>query len=433
MEKTINHVKNCIAEVANGLIYIMVGLAIFSYFPEHSPHFAAFALFAVIPLAAYLTRCLVHQLWLFFPLHLLVPLVIFFVFRHSIGQVTMFLFVAVIQIWVSIAIRVNIYVNPNRSDFSSAAVPPIVPVAVGAILYMLTGLGSLVALVTLSVALHLLHRFLAQFVHYSDMTRRTTGTMPTKRIFTVDFLLVAAFTLATVLLMAVFSGSEILTGVGAWLLECLRLLLVWFFSVFSVVPEDMPVLVGQGPITPVIPAELIAAEERVKGPIAAIVEQILIAFATALVLALILAALVTLILLIRRAFKKRARVIEASPDEEKGDVVEVLKRRVSRERGPRRRLLRSADEKIRQIFAAVIMKRMGQADAADISSPILAGSTAREMLAVFPDEPEAALRLTDLYEKARYARESCTAADVRMARGLAREMSKTNAQSGKNT
>ncbi|MDR0220869.1 MAG: hypothetical protein LBI54_05630 [Lachnospiraceae bacterium] len=420
MQTTINHAKNCLAEIINYTLFVMVEIAFLAYLSTDEPGFFTYAVLALIPLAYYFVRCYVHRIWLFALLHLLPLVLVFGAFDHDIAQKALFFVAAAVQAIVSLAIRIDIYSESPRADYGVTAALPPVAIVFGLIMFLLTRYDRILALTIVFIALYLFYHYLGQFLYYTDMNRRTTGHVPAGEIFNLNIILVGAFTLISVLVMAGVAGQEVFSAFARWLYNTVSRFLRWLASLLPSSGEGGPAEELAAP-----PAEEAAtglpfteAPEPL-GLLAQIIEQALVTLATILFYALLAAALWGLFVLIRAAFRRRFGKEKTADGE--GDLVEIIARPVRKAKEKRRRLIfAGADERIRGIFARVVERRFSEQANGDTTAYILLHSgTARELLALFDGEPEPARALVALYEKARYACESCTGADVREARRLA--------------
>ena len=466
----INHTKNCIAEVANYLLFVMGEAALFSFFPDQAPQPAIICLLGSVPLLFYLIRCKIHKFWLFALLHI-IPLVIILgaPFGHLV-QTIVFFAVALVQAILSVSVRIAVYTRPERSDYGMALASPIVAVVIAAAIYLLRGVEIIPFLTMAFIAGFFLDRFLKHFIHYTDMSRRTTGHMPTKSIFAACALLVGAFTLIVTIMMGGFAGRLFIVRIGAWLLELLRLFVVWLIGLIVIEEQASEMSLSPEGELPPIPGELTELAEEGTHILIEILNVLFSVFAAIVTAALVAALIYGLVRLIRAAFSKRAREGAQAVDKKKGDIVEKLSRR--EKIGPKRaRLFLTNDEKIRRIFAATISRQSRKCQADAGAYTITKSSTAREMLQLFvtPDagfpetsvtpqinllageesagSPETSVTpqcfnagppetsvtpqcfnagppesLISLYEKARYAAQSCDSADARTARKLARQI-----------
>ncbi|MDR2547451.1 MAG: DUF4129 domain-containing protein [Lachnospiraceae bacterium] len=455
MEKNITIVKNCIAEILNGIPHIIVALGIFSVIPDETPPLVFFPVMIVVPLILLFIRLQVHYLWLFNLLHIALPFVIIFIFIGESAWQIIFGLSALIQVVISytvkvaansraahLAISTAISENectaigeglPNEGeiptneslidfpiDYGSDAVAPMVTVAFAAIFYLLTGVSGLIFLLMISIALYFFYHYLTHYLVYNDMCRRTTGTVPSKDIFAADLSLVGGFTLITVILMALFAGREIMVGIGAWFLEWLRRFLTWLFALGNKGSQEMEVqeltLVEEA----VEIGEMLPEIEMANRPFLVIVEAMVVILSIAVTAVIIVALVFTMVKLIKFAFGLRLRWVKTAEVEAEKDIVEKLRWQKRETRREKRKLFRSADEKVRRIFSDTICKRRIKWEKIHNNTCYFTAkdSTAREMSALFPEAKEEVEILVSLYEKARYAANTCTAADVRTARSI---------------
>jgi hypothetical protein len=416
MLQIIAHLKNCLIEIQNYLLFIMVELMIFGYFLDKQPAWFNYLVLGTIPIACYFIRCFIHRFWLFALLHLVPLVLVFGTFADLLVERIVFTFAVVVQIIISLAVRIAVYTQPERASYGGTATLPIIAVAMGAFFFLLKGPESLIVLTISFIALHFLERYLGQFLYYIDINRRTTGNMPLKEIFILDFPIVGGFTLITVLLMLSVAVRESLGRFVSWLLLLLRDLLRWLISLIPSGAATEEEMLAEEPLP-----DMLSGLPETPGDVAGsnlLLQALEIAMAillVAVVVILVVGAVLAAVALVKAVFKLRLRGKNIAEDDVNRDLIEILKRpkRVAK---PKRKhlLFRSADEKIRALFAATMLKQAQN----NMRYFPLQTATPCELLALFEEEREAASVLVGLYEKARYAKESCTNADFRLAKKI---------------
>lgn len=414
MEKVILHIKNGIAEIHNYLLFVMAQMVIISYISGKAPGFFILAALGVLPLIYYLIRCKIHNFWFFCALHVVPIFLIWILIDDFLATKIIFITIAFLQAAFSIGTRIAVYTRPERDDYGSAIVLPFFIGLLGTSLYLVSRDTRLVVIIIIITVLHFSHMYLSHFLHYIDMSSRTTGNVPVKDILATDLALVGGFMLIMVSFMSLFIGRDLLLGLGGWLLSLLRKLfaLLDFFA-SRVSENEATVQENQG-----LQIEEIVINEP--SDFAIVLEYIFeIVSSVVIVVGTILLIYITIIL-IRNVFRGRARGKKLSEDGDI-DVVEKIKRtKNGRKDTAKRSIFLTADEKIRRIFVKLIRKKKEKLYGLNNEGYLIRdGSTARELLILFDDQPESAGLIVALYEKARYARESCTNADVRTARKLA--------------
>ncbi len=426
MERKILHIKNCIAEVMNYLLYVMAELAFFSAFTGEKPNVFRFMIPVAVPLFFYLVRCRVHRFWLFLLIHLLPFVWIIFGYGDSISQKFVFFLVAMIQVMVSLYIRITLFSDPNRIDYGIHPAPP--PLAVGmgvALLLFNDKLGvagtelTLIQIVIIFMLLYFVCLFMDNFLHYTEMSRKTTGNIPMKSIFLVDFAVVGGFAGICVIMMAAFADRSLGKALGEFIKRIMRAVLIFFIYVINFISS----LFKDSPMEELPPSEQInMMPKAVTGNslLAQIIDMLLTVIGTALAIAFAGAAIYGLVMLIKRAFAYR-KEDKLAQEDESGDIIEKLERKKkSNDTGRLSGWFKTPDEKIRKIFLVTLRKKCRQKTDQDWER-LLRYGTARECLALFgEDGGETALSFIHIYEKARYAKEECTAADAKEAARLAK-------------
>lgn len=415
MERFILHLKNCIAEIMTYLLFVMLEMAFFSYYGIVVPSFFLLSILALVSLYFYFIRVKIHYLWLFALLHL-VPLAMIWVgFEGNMAYRLTFLVIATFQLIFSFGIRIAVHTDSERSDYGHDIVlqpKAILPftLSVGMLIYFVNNRASIIAIVIALIVLSFFHLYMRQFLHYIDMSRRTTGNVPKKDILMVNLLSFGGFILLSVLLMALASGRDFLAGFGRSMINYLIRFINWVFLL----------LVFEGGTDEIN----YQATEQMLGTlptssnskIGIVLENILISLVVLVLLALISGVIIKFIITIIKAFRSRAREGIVRNDGKESDVIEKLVRPAREKKAGRWwGLFRTNDEKIRRIFAEVAEKKAKE------SYPSLCHATARELLLSFGGDLAAEL-FVELYEKARYAQESCTADDVKMAKKLGKDL-----------
>ncbi|MCL2254397.1 MAG: hypothetical protein FWC09_08120 [Lachnospiraceae bacterium] len=414
MEKQIIHIKNIIAEMLIYLILVMIEVFVFSKFQEQKPHVFWYVFFGIISIGYYLIRTKIHNFWLFALLTVIPPVFTFLTFDEFIAQKIVFGIAVLIQAIISFNVRMAVYLRVEKTDYGVSAIPSYAAVIIGTGLYLFSNLSTITWLTAIFIGLNIVYQYLGNFLHYVDMSRRTTGKMPLKNIFTLNLSLVGSFALITFLLMALVAGRDILLGIGDWFLNLLR----------RIVRFLTPAPKENEPVDPLLQQEAIVRQDEVfyelfpeqeVSKAAEVAENILILIFTALVIVLAIAFVTAVILLIIAVFRSRARKIVLADGDGTNDIVETLKRQKIGTKRAKRFIFLTSDEKVRRIFVKEILNKIEKESFSGRNNHW----TAREFVPMYKEHSETAAKLVFLYEKARYAKEYCTAADVKEAKKLA--------------
>ena len=402
MVKTILHVKNCIAEITNFLPYMMVWIVIITLFDREKPNYFTLSAMVVVPLYFYLVRVLLHRVWLYSLAHLFPLYMIWLIFIGNPSHIFIFLASAIIQMCLSLGAK-SAANNMVKGEHGIKVIMPLIVILLAAALYLQSYDSSIVVLMIIFIILYFVHLHLVQFLAYTEVNRLITGIIPEKSIFGSSIIIVSFFILAVVFLMISAAGWSWLSALGRWLVDLVNDFLESFQSaqVMDFLPQD------DFEHLSTIPPEIIEAANNEFGEKPWI--MVLGFLAYAIIASLLFGAFVIFVKFLLSSTRKLT--YRKSFDEVEDDIIEKIKRiKQKKKDGFRLRLFLTADEKIRRIFAKTVTRQIDY-------ELIHASYTAREMLELF-EESEHVAELIRLYEKARYARESCTEADVREAKRL---------------
>ncbi len=422
MEMKILHLKNCIAELLVFLIYIMVEQVFFIMMNGDRPGFFQLSLPFAIPLFYYLVRCRVRRFWLFALFHILPPAVlsIVYIYREEVIYAVVFALAALIQAFLSLNIRIKFVTDQEQFDYGYSALPPGGILGLGLTLFLISRADALFYPVLLYLAVYFIYMYLRHFLHYIDMNKIITGHIPEKSIFTVNFSFVGGFTAISVLLIIFFADvdffASVLRSFIRWLGSLVRFLMAPFSSDAPEPMESLPQLLPE--------ADNMSIEPSSTPLWAEILEIIMTVICIAFLLALAAVAVYLMVKLIRRVFSSHIAEKASDGDEIIKDVVEKLERKEIIKAAGSISLIQSPEEKIRRIFRKVLQK-YSKTNPAPEAKRLLGYGTARECLSFLHTNNSDAALLANIYEKARYGYEPCTASDVREAKRLARSLADT--------
>ncbi len=423
MERKIFHVKNCIAEVLNYLLYVMTELVLFSLIGVENPTFLRFAFPVVIPLFYYLVRCLVHRFWFFLLLHLLPFIGIILGYGDSVTQRVIFLLAAILQAIVSLYIRVTLRSDPNRKDYGIHEVPPLLAVGIAAGLIMLNGNGGkesterlLMQMMIIFFVVYFICLFLDKFLYYTEMSKKTAGNVPIKAILSINFAIVGGFAGICAVMMAALADrnfARFLSELVKRILWEILVLLYYLVRLIKPIMKDNPVKKETWEFAEMGTGNNVLAK---------IIDFLMTVLGIVLLVAFAAAVVYGVIKLIKWGFAYRNKDTAKEGEGSGGDIVEKLERKKSHYLNRRGGWFKTPDEKIRKIFETALQKRYKQ-KADPEWERVLCYGTARECLLLFGEEDEEAARvLVNIYEKARYAKDVCTAEDVREAARMAKKL-----------
>ena len=280
------------------------------------------------------------------------------------------------------------------------------------------GTARIIGLCFLWLCGYLLKKYFGNFQAYVGMSRRGTGAMPEKSIFSAGMRLVLVYIAGSILLLFVLTRTPLLDRIaeatGTLAGECLRLFLGLLISLIGEGEGEETVQQAQG-----AGPDFAGMIQRTQPPVwLEVLEKIL---TTAAALAMVAGAVALIVLFVRfliRAFygregKKKEFVREGVVEEEEFLGLSGEKRG--------RRLLPvggTSDIRVRRIFFKTAVSVCGKDGAARLRR-----STARELIDLAPEGAKEEWKsLAALYERARYSRERITREDVREAGKLSRRI-----------
>jgi len=404
MEKLLLHTKNCISEVANYLLYVILLILIFSLFDSEKPHFFEFVIMVIVPLYYYLLRFKIHSFGLLILLHLAPACLIWIIYSTNVGFKMAFLVIACIQGAISLGVT-HAAKEKKQWDGGNKTIMPVVVIVVGAVVYIASTNIIVIPLIIIFIVLYFLNLHLTQYVEYIEVHRLSTGNVPRKNIFFSGVMLVGFFILVAVLIMLLFA-----TGFARWFIDVLHQFFTWFVALWSFEQAPLPEI----PDIEYEQLEFNDFGESGDNRFFAVIGYIFSFLSAALIIFVVGSLIIWVFMLIIRG-RTTKFVYRNDGVEEDDDIIEKLEWKREKNKNKRSfKLFMTADEKIRRIFSKVVNKHLTH-------KPILSSSTAREMLEFF-GHSESAVLLVELYEKARYAHETCTEKDVKEAKRLAGEI-----------
>jgi len=404
MERLIIHTKNCIAEIANYLLYVMALFLIFLYIKIDRPGFFQFVVLAIVPLYFYLLRCTVHRVWIFVLLHFVPLYFIWVIYSANIIYMVLFLAAAAVQGGISVGTTYNAR-EKGRWDGGNKTFMPTAVIGTGAVIYFITADTILIALIVIFIVLYFINLHLAKFTEYIEINRLSTGNVPNRSIFFSGVVLVGFFILLSLLLMLGATVWHRQTGFDRWNVDTQPRFDMVFDHHDPVedIPKDLPDYDHLGGIDS---TEYDSYENS-------IIASIVNIFFTAVSFFILGGLFIWIVLLLISFFRSWTNKFDYRNNMgEDDDIVEKLEWTRKKKDRQGFKLFLTTDEKIRRIFAKTVNKHLGR-------KPIVSSSTAREILEFFGNS-ESAVLLVELYEKARYAKGTSTETDVKEAKRLSK-------------
>ncbi|MCD8380199.1 MAG: DUF4129 domain-containing protein [Lachnospiraceae bacterium] len=413
-DRTIQIVRAVLASLMNYWIFFTLAVTLIGIAGGEGPQMWRWGLLCLMPLV-YLYFRLRPGFMLCLAGHLLTAAVFgWIVYANSVNGVVSFAAVIGFLIY-------SLVLRGNKKDVLGSPMQPVVAVGVAAAGLFLNNMQGesgltmyyLVPLL-LYLGLYFIYGFLHNFSSFLVVNDSSAGRIPQGEIFRCGILLVSVFSVGSVAFMILFSGTSILSD----LLKVIRTVFVWILRFLfrnnssseeaDTVTEEVSDSSGG----------LYGLEGGEPGWIWQVLEKIVIVL---LIAGLIALAVYGLYRLVKFLYERFSDVVlpEGADQEIRTDVRERCGVEKSK-RSVRARVFDrlSAGERIRRIYKKEVWNGrhilLKEGDAAGR----LNSMTARECGQGLQKQG-----LSDVYEKARYSKETCTAEDVKRARAAAKEIS----------
>lgn len=386
--------------------------------------------------------CSVWELWILFP----VPL-FYYMLRKTCKNLPIFLLFHLVPVWGMISLyqgeivkkvvmsgmvflyaALSVHRRITSDSREMEAMFPPGAAGVFLVLYVIDSIpgdgrnGTFVLQMLIFYAAgYFLYLYFRQFLHYVDMSNRTTENIPVNNVFFSSLSLAGAYTMIALFLLTVCSNREWLDGLGRTLREGIRAVIS---ALFSLKPGEIQIQVeqqqggGGGPAFELPPPK----DPTLLGQILDVVLSVTVLLFGLFV---VMAGIVMTVRLIRQGFyRKGYQRNEQDNGENREDQVEWIDK--GKGVGEEQRIsviqrFRSAltpEEKIRRLYKKAVKRGMS-ASAQEKLAESLRGSTARECCCIlFPEKEREANKFASLYERARYGAGMCTNKDVQQAKEL---------------
>lgn len=412
MNRRMEITGNVLSELLNYMAAAAAAAVLFQDFMNQWPGMGRIAALAVIPVFYYVLREFCQNPFLFFVLHILpVAGVIAWWGRNPYEKAVMG-GIAVLFALLSIGRRLS------REKKSAEAAAPFAVIGVFCLLYFVDsvqGFGKsgdlLIQMLTVYLIGYFLQLYFINFLRYMDMSRKTMDNIPEGRAFGISFGLAAGFTGAVAVLFYGGTHRQQIDEIGARLGRAIAGFLGFLFSLLPEGKEEEAV-----PGWQIEKAGGVALPEAQEASfLARILDVLLFVIAMAVTLALVIGGAIVFYRLIREAFLKRQTGQKADTGGEKDKVESLLGSRKKEKRAERKGLFhaRTPQEEIRRIYYKTMYRRYRALREEKTRKLIKTGSARECCLAIFPEGEEEAEAFVRMYEKARYANDTCTSRELK--------------------
>lgn len=417
MIKVLTHTKNCTVEFINYLAFFCIKVMIFCSLCRYWPGFSFFIIPAVLPLFFYVIRLYIHKIPLFFLLHVLPFVFIFFFFGNTLLEKVIVIFFSGIQAVASVTIRIS------RRSWESRAFFPAAAMGIMMLMYIVDQLKGITIASTiimqtaiLFLFLYFVYYYLEQFINFVIMNERTTSNLPKTHMLASSGIMVGAFAGISAALMRAAADEGVARKISSFIKAIVTIIVRFIYNLFtSKEMEKEHMGIGEA-----APEEALREAGAGSNIWIEILNRILSMLGMLITIGLICLGIYILVKLILKAFQYNGLSRIEGGEKKNQDLVERVKKDKRSKTGKKYLHLRmSQEEKIRRIFRKTVEKYLKDRNE-DYVNRISKSTTVRELRELLPvTDYESAQELVILYEKARYTQGNCTVEDVKRARYLA--------------
>lgn len=394
----------------NHLVFIAFGTMAMGLFKQDKSMVWLWSMLLIIPLVFYWARIKIRNFFLFFALHLAVPVGIIFIPIHILPKLLMIFTSMVYFIW-SIRIRIK-----ERGYGEGVMSPVFMTGAVGVMFLIETSYTKkgwehiYIVLAIIFAAGYCIYLFTSQYLRFLIVNESSAANIPEAEIFNKGFRQTFMFMAGIVTLLVLTANVEWLAYVVSWLGDILLKVLRFLFSGAGRTEEEMPITM---PVEQIPPDMGMLGEVGEPALIWVILEKIVMIAGALFMVGLVIFGMVKGFQYLWKGFHKTE-----DKDEKKIssgiDIRESCTIEKNKKEGNNWFSFLNNREKIRKIYRKQVLKNktaiIGDLDAEDLEY-----MTAKECCDKF-----AAEQLKKMYEKARYSEAEITSDDVRAAKSVSR-------------
>ena len=390
----------------NHLILIAFAMTAMGLFRQDEHKVWLWSVLLIIPLIFYVARIKLRNFFLFFALHVAVPVGIIFLPIHILLKLLMVFISMVYFIW-SIRIRMQ-----ERGYGEGVVAPIFMTGALGVMLLIETSYsqkgweGIYIAMAIIYAAGYCMYMFTSQYLRFLIVNESSAANIPESEIFHKGFRQTFMYMAGVVTLLVLTANVAWLSYIVSWLGDILLKVARFLFSGAGRTEEEMPITM---PVEQIPPDMGMLGEAGEPALIWVILEKLVMIAGALFMVGLIVFGIVKGFQYLWKGFHK-----DAAKDEKKIttgiDIREACTIEKTKKEGNNWFSFLNNREKIRKIYRKQVLKNK-TAIIGDLNTEDLGYMTAKECCDRFSAE-----QLKKMYEKARYSEAEITSEDVRAAK-----------------
>lgn len=403
----IGWIKEFLVTQMNHWIVIMAVMTVMKFFDYPSPHLPLWLVVSALPLFLYMVRCKVNHFYLFYLIHLLLPVGVIVLLKGG-GVIKGLLFLQVIM-YVFLSIRHKLHSREGED----VCLPPVLAVGVGFAMYFLYDYqkgqewtGYYVLAILIYLGFYFIYYYLDRYQSFLTFNKSSAANIPEKAMLRSGVVQVGLFAV-------VAAGFMLLVADVRWLDAIVYGVQLVFAAILKVLVSgrDAGPTEWAGTDAPVKGEGMPYFGETETAMIWIVLEYV----AIALVAIGIAVGIVTAIVKGLAYLKNHFGTMQTS-DSRNLDETNDIREYCAIERTGRKSggwfAIRDNKEKVRRLYKKKMERVYGQrAGRKELS--FLNWMTAKECCQEIGEDVA-----LEIYEKARYSDEECTAEDVKLAKRL---------------
>lgn len=407
-------INDIIVMIINYIVLVPVWMVIYCGFHFEFPLYKPMAMF-VFPVIYYLYRRYVDKLWLFLPLHIIVPIVFAMMVKDS----------ALISIADIILVGgMAIYSFALRMQKKEPGENPINPIA-AAFIFIAVSIAiryfgeeekfwPLTVMAVLFAALTMIQKYIERFSWFDFMNGKTVKDIPTMGLLKAGGPYVLGISITFVAASLVLLNRGLMEKIYLAIHNAWINLLIWFFSLFASGEEEETAGVSNGGGQINI-EDFLPVTEQKKSLFWEILQKILLYIIVFVAVSIIILGIYFGIKALITNFKGRDKSEKETANADFTEERESILVK-SQKKTKRNLFFLSPSEKIRRLYLKLVKN-----EARDIEE--YSKITVREFAGAFPGNlKEAAYSFAGLYEKARYSPNRCSKKDYELAKEYASKL-----------
>lgn len=387
-------------------------------------------LFVCVPFIFYFLRCVCKKILMFIGGHLLTAILWGVILTLGKNAAVEWIVYSVILL---IYIGVSFYLKSKTEDGAETPIhPAIMVVLLLAGFWILDYVDNqqfqpfLLVLIVAFLGIYFAHYYLENYIAFVKVNKISAGKFQGKKLFRSGGALVGGYLFFSVVLLLFFTNPAMGNALGVGIKKIFLWLLKLFLSLFRGGSSEEQPIVEEAVEENMMPMDEEWGNSE-PGLLAQIVDKILEVFFFLIFAVAIIAAVRWIVQKLQEMLRGHEKVIVIEGESSIQDITEQLDRDENRQKKQSIFYGLSINARIRKTYAKFMQghkKRVEEALKQSISC-----STARETISVFEKrttendsfEMNKMMDIKEIYEKARYSQEECTASEFRsMKKGLSK-------------